>query len=114
MERPEDMIPEHQGIAVVLVRFHRHRGVVPAVHFICTENVIQPPTPQIEVGVLQHQHRLAQGQVTQHDLRWDAQQQQRERAQEEIVEVVQRMEAEVVERVKTLTAVVKRMQLPQQ
>ena len=77
-EGAEDLIPEDECTAEVRIGLGAFGGVVPAVQFVGTEDVVGPTAAQIQVGVLEHQYRLRQREIGKNGLCREAQQHGRE------------------------------------
>ena len=88
-ERTKYQIPQNECIAVVPVRFLRQVGMMPAMQLIGTEHIVQQAMPGIQVGVLPHHHRLAEGEVGQNEFRRCTEEHQWQQATEDIQAVVQ-------------------------
>jgi len=53
IEGPKDMIPDHRGIAKIFRRFNLLIGMMPSMHIVSSQDVIEQAWPQIYIRVLQ-------------------------------------------------------------
>lgn len=89
-EGAKDLVPENECTAEVRIGLGAFGGVVPAVQFVGAEDVVGPAAAQVQVGVLEHQHRLGQREIGKDGLCLEGQQHGREHRHSEIDDVAER------------------------